>query len=170
MSNLNETPVFNDPYDLDNRQFEEVMRMNTESKTPDTTKLTSQVKPPENSSRERKDMFSSDRDLMREKDAVAKENKRKEWKEKTKKWYKVFLVQAVIALISSILAMVLIFVINPSFIQKKTSEPWAVGRPDLKLILITGVTVLILVLLIPEVIRLVTIMVQKQKYKKEASK
>jgi len=96
-------------------------------------------------------------DQKEQKNILQKNFKKKE------KWYSKWLTQGILAIISSIIIALLLFIINPPITQKFNKDENISEKQDWKKVLIMCVIVFLLVLLLPEIIRLTNILIYKKK-------
>lgn len=84
-------------------------------------------------------------------------------KQKDKKWYHFWLGQGILALVAAGITAVLLYVFNPPITQQKRRDELTSEKQNWVKVLAMCFFVFLLVLLLPEVIRLVNTMIQKKK-------
>lgn len=82
---------------------------------------------------------------------------------KKEKWYYVWLTQGILAIISSIIIALILFITNPPISQKKNKDKSISEKQNWKKVLIICIIVFLLVLLLPEIIRLTNTLIYKIK-------
>jgi hypothetical protein len=83
-------------------------------------------------------------------------------KVETKKWYHILATQAIIALIPSGITVLLLYIFNPPMTQLKRTDDMTSEKQDWKKVLALTVFVFLITLLLPEVIRLIAMMIYKR--------
>lgn len=86
-------------------------------------------------------------------------------KAEDKKWYHIWLAQGILAIAAAGLVAILCYAVNPPITQKKRKDGYTSEKQDWKKVLLFTFFVFLIVLLLPEFIRLVTLLTHKKKPK-----